>query len=905
MNLLSKIEKRFLPGTFGAVALASLLICAVSGIPLAIPYDVADPFESLKVMMLTNPAGVFFRNLHYWSAQFFLIFTILHFWDHLYRSTENNVKKGIWIRLVVSVFFIFFIMLSGFILKGDADSLQARLIFGSLLATIPGGRWISLGMLGQEGDFQLLYVHHIATATIFIFLVTFEHARTVWPRMKVFLISLGVLLIFSFFFHAPIQTHASGVVKGPWYFLGLQEILHWTSHPWIVLLALLSLMILLIYIQFIPLRKRGLTRNFLAGLFIFYLSLTTVGYFFRGENWAWTWDVSHAYNPFRPAGIYPENFFTSMAQSGEAKEGCLLCHQPMEGFSPSHDPAAIGCSSCHLGNPFAPGKDEAHRSMTRIPGSLQLADRTCGTSECHPDIHFRVMNSIMSTNSGMVSVDRFVFGESDSLSVFSRITEIGHSAADEHLRNLCAHCHLGHDKEDFGPIGELSRGGGCNACHLNYSPEAIMELNTYLASQEPDTFLARKHPSLDINISNEHCFGCHSRSGRISMSYEGWHETMLEAKDLSDSSGYRILADQRVLTYIHEDIHHAAGMTCTDCHISYGVMGDGNTYLHKEEQVMISCDDCHFSVTPTTKNISSIDQESRKILELLGWEDDSILMVAGSGGYPLVNTRIAGDGSAMLILKKTGKVLPMKAPAKICIAGGGHKNLSCGSCHNKWTPQCIGCHNEYDPAADGYDLLANQHIQGSWVEYIGKYLASEPVLGVKEDTATGKKEILTFTPGMVMTIDRASYTGEEGKEIFHRLFAPIEPHTTSSVGHDCKACHLDPLMIGYGRGTLTYDMSGNSGTWIFSPFYAGNKNDGLPEDAWTPFLETNSNLASTRYNHRPFNREEQKRILLAGSCMICHDQDGAMMKEAIRDFDAVLKKRKPSCIRPYWESPAL
>ncbi len=907
MNLLSKIEKRFLPGTYGAIALASLLICAVSGIPLAFPFDVSEPFESLKVMMLTNPAGVFFRNMHYWSAQSFLVFTILHFWDHLYRSTEDNVKKGIWIRLVVSIFFIFFVMLSGFILKGDADSMQARMIFGSLLATIPGGKWISYSLLGKEGDFQILYVHHIATATIFIFIITYEHVRTVWPRMKVFLISLGMLAIFSFLFQAPIQTHITNIVKGPWYFLGLQEILHWTSHPWIVLICLLLLMILLFYIQQIPNKSKLTTKHILAALFIFYLGLTITGYFFRGENWSWTWNVTEAYNPFRPAGIYPENYFTDNTDLGKLNEGCLLCHEPMIGFSKSHDPSAIGCASCHLGNPFTPNKNEAHHSMISIPGNLNNAAKTCGTSQCHPDIITRVNNSIMTTNSGMVSVDRFIFGESDSLSKFSRITEIGHSAADEHLRNLCAHCHLGKNKDEFGSIGQLSRGGGCNACHLNYNQPTATELANYLSSNEPDTFLARNHPALNIEVSDDHCFGCHSRSGRISLSYQGWHETLLDKSEIPDTGTYKILEDQRVLTYVHEDIHHASGMTCTDCHISYGVMGDGNNYLHKEEQVMISCEDCHFSNTPDLAGIDDVDEESKKLLELYGWDEEKISMIIASSGYPMINTRVCGANTPMLILKKTGKMLPMKAPAEVCLNSKGHESLTCGSCHTRWTPQCLGCHNQYDKAADGYDLLANQPVEGSWVEFAGKYMALDPVLGIHENPSTGVREILTFTPGMVLSIALESYPGRRANDdmVFHRLFAPIDPHTTSAKGRDCISCHLDPLMTGYGQGKIHYDMKGSKIKLNFIPAYASNKHDDLPEDAWIPFLKDNDKLSSTRYHHRPFNPEEQKNILFAGTCLLCHDQEEVIMKEAIDDFELVLSKRTPACKEPQWAEPHL
>ena len=108
--------------TYGWIGVSAFFICSVSGVFLAIPYDIEDPYLSVSHFLIFNPAAVFARNLHYWSAQLFLIFTILHIWDHYKQKTEDLVPNGVWLRLVLSVLIVFFVMISGFILKGDADS---------------------------------------------------------------------------------------------------------------------------------------------------------------------------------------------------------------------------------------------------------------------------------------------------------------------------------------------------------------------------------------------------------------------------------------------------------------------------------------------------------------------------------------------------------------------------------------------------------------------------------------------------------------------------------------------------------------------------------------------------------------------------------------------------------------
>ena len=217
--------------------------------------------------------------------------------------------------------------------------------------------------------------------------------------------------------------------------------------------------------------------------------------------------------------------------------GCVDCHDEMTGFEPSHSPDIVGCNACHLGNPNTTNKSFAHQNMVLIPGNVSDAKQTCGVTDCHPGIPERIEKSLMNTMSGVISVNRFAFDELKKPEGHFNVKDLTQSNADNHNRNLCASCHLGNEKTEWGAINELSRGGGCNACHLNYSDEAIEQLNSYLNSKlkiqkskiEKDLYaqLPNIHPQLSLNISNNHCFGCHSRSGRISTNYEGWFETLL------------------------------------------------------------------------------------------------------------------------------------------------------------------------------------------------------------------------------------------------------------------------------------------------------------------------------------------------------------------------------------------
>jgi len=580
-------------------------------------------------------------------------------------------------------------------------------------------------------------------------------------------------------------------------------------------------------------------------------------------------------------------------------ESCFACHKMTKGFSNYHNPELIGCASCHLGNIEAFDKEEAHRGMILIPGNLSDAKETCGT--CHPNELNKINKSLMTTNSGLVAVDKFIFGEADSPDYHYHIKVIKTSPADKHIRDLCANCHLGAEKTSYGSINQLSRGGGCNACHLNYSKEAKEGLDIYLASNKKK--LPSLHPAMNIFVNDTHCFGCHSRSNRISTNYIGLQETLLTKEEVKNNGDYKILEDERVYKYIEEDVHHTKGLLCIDCHSSHEVMGDGKMYSHAEQAVKVQCSDCHFKNKPNTIPFDSLDTESRLVFLHRDYKHtDKQIITTKNDKNPLVNTYVDSNGKGFLIGKKDGKLHTLKQQSLVCSGDNAHENVSCSSCHSSWTPRCIGCHNQFDKdETKGFDLLDKKYVKGQWKEYIAEFSSSKPALGVRV-TKEGKK-IEPAIPGMILTIDKGSYSNKKiGEDVsFHRLYAPNSPHTITKNVRDCKSCHMEAATLGFGKGSLVYQINNHTGNWIFTPEYALNKQDNLPEDAWVPFLkkEDKSIVKSTRTDFRPFNVTEQKRLLLVGACLQCHKDDSKVMKQTLKmGLNLTLKKMSKNCIIP-------
>lgn len=902
----NKNEKyaKLLGSTYGQIAFASFLITAVSGVFLAVPFDINNPFDSISLILLTNPAANLFRNVHYWSAQFFLVFSFLHLWDHLRLSTERDVKKGVWLRLTISIIAVFYVMLSGFILRGDADSIQAKTILTTLLNKIPLiGAQLSYSVLGSAKDFQIPYIHHIATATIFLWFITVEHSKLLWPKMRLVIYLLPVFVVAGFLFPPGLHDNLSTIVKGPWYFLGLQELLHYLSYPSISIVIVFLFLVLIYLLRSLNEKKALLIKRIVLVSSIAYLFLTITGLFFRGENWQlvmpWDHKITNEIN------INSEfNLSTVSIDKLKRKkipvilgrrEGCLFCHDKTAGFSPAHNPEAIGCASCHKGDVFSLDKASAHKGLILIPGNLQTSKETCGTPQCHPDVPERVDNTIMATLTGIVSVDRYIFGETDSPHKFNRITSIKHSPADKHLRNLCSSCHLGKVKDETGPVTQTSRGGGCNACHLNYSSESedhigMLKSNSLVNSDSLKEFV---HPKLSVRITNNHCFGCHSRSGRISTNYEGWSETELTNIPAKDKSDYRQLDDERIFTKQLPDIHYEYGMECIDCHPAKEVMGDGSTYFHKEDQVKIQCVDCHVTGNPRTVTEDNVDIESQKIITLRNYSSEKKrFLVTQKKDYVLTNTYVDSLSGVHLINKNSGKDLIIKKPLAVCTGNKGHEKLSCSSCHTSWASNCISCHTEYKSDIEAYDNLTDKDTKGGWVENASGIGIDTPALGIIVDKdKNGKEEevIDNFIPGMIINIKNGKNNS------FKRSFAPAFPHTIRKESRGCKSCHNNPSALGYGSGKLEYTKAGK---WRFTPEYELAKTDGLPRDAWIGFLKKKDDAFATRTNVRPFSVAEQRKILEVGACLTCHTPESKPMRDYLKTGKRPRITAK--CIVPDW-----
>jgi quinol-cytochrome oxidoreductase complex cytochrome b subunit len=136
-----------------------------------------------------------------------------------------------------------------------------------------------------------------------------EDSVFVWPHLMVreFFASTIVMVMITLLalvINAPLRDPANPNVtpnpaKAPWYFLGLQELLHYFPPnvagvlvPGLTLLAL----VVLPYVDRNPSRAyadRKVAIVTFTMFLIFWAVITLAGSFFRGAGWIWTWPWIH------------------------------------------------------------------------------------------------------------------------------------------------------------------------------------------------------------------------------------------------------------------------------------------------------------------------------------------------------------------------------------------------------------------------------------------------------------------------------------------------------------------------------------------------------------------------------------------------------------------------------------
>jgi len=337
----------------------------------------------------------------------------------------------------------------------------------------------------------------------------------------------------------------------------------------------------------------------------------------------------------------PETAVPDQVTSKAAREkGCLSCH---EGIEPIREEtsamlAAIralgksqgdpeGCVVCHGGNPQGLTAKAAHQGVPKQapktgpktfypdPGSLWIADNSCGQAGCHQGYSYRLERALMNTEAGKIqgNLHTWAIDEVQSYKVPwgnyavedtdgptptvgtetykaymakliedhpdqlpTKLDQIPLPTVEEietnpklagftYQRQQCQRCHVGiRGREQRGDY----RGMGCSACHIPYGNEGYYEGgDPTIDKQEPGHMLVHRIQGTRkakvkvrddmtyLGIPVETCNSCHNRGKRIGVTYQGLMEFPYGSPyDQQGKTQPRLHTKQYL--FISDDLHH-------------------------------------------------------------------------------------------------------------------------------------------------------------------------------------------------------------------------------------------------------------------------------------------------------------------------------------------------------------
>jgi quinol-cytochrome oxidoreductase complex cytochrome b subunit len=315
----------------GLVSFFLFVVLTVTGLVLMLYYvpHTQAAYRSMKDLQYAVAFGMFLRNAHRWAAHGMVAVVFLHMCRVFFTGSYKPPREFNWVVGVLLLLLTLALSFTGYLLPWDQLAFWAITVGTSIVAYFP--------VLGQEARYLLLGGNEIGQAALLRFYVLHclvlplamaglvalhfwrvrkdgglsasEHASqrrvTAWPHLVfreliVLVAVVAAVNTFALLVDAPLEeiadaTRTPNPAKAPWYFLGLQELVHYGALfggvvvPTALVVALLALPYLDTHPRGVGVwfaRERRLANALFAAVALALVAVTVIGTFFRGPNWA-------------------------------------------------------------------------------------------------------------------------------------------------------------------------------------------------------------------------------------------------------------------------------------------------------------------------------------------------------------------------------------------------------------------------------------------------------------------------------------------------------------------------------------------------------------------------------------------------------------------------------------------
>lgn len=221
---------------WGGKSLVSLYLSVLSGMVVALQYDPSTPFFSASSLDLLAPFGQFFRSCHFYSSQLFFLFSLCHLAAIILAKTDQQLRFGKWLLLIGSVLAALLLLFTGYVLRADATGEAAGVIAENITLSIPylGTPLNSLLFAIEAEGMKRVYANHLIGLGLVWGICCWDHLRRYRVGFGQHSLLLFGTVAFSLCLAAPMEPARLGLfhIQGPWFFVGLQELLRYIQPFW-------------------------------------------------------------------------------------------------------------------------------------------------------------------------------------------------------------------------------------------------------------------------------------------------------------------------------------------------------------------------------------------------------------------------------------------------------------------------------------------------------------------------------------------------------------------------------------------------------------------------------------------------------------------------------------------------
>ena len=325
----------------GFVSLVLFILLTATGVYLMFYYfpypEVA--YRSMKDLAFVVPFGKLTRNLHRWAAHAMVITVTVHMLRVFLMGGHKTPREANWVAGVVLWFLTLALSFTGYLLPWDQLAFWAVTVGANMMGAIPWlgepMRQLVLGdaVVGEAALLRFYVLHCVLLPLVLGGLAAFhiyrvrkdggligsEHGAAkkkegekagprlthAWPHLvyRELVIAIAVtavLAAFSLWVDAPLEpqadrTRTPNPAKAPWYFLGVQELAHYSAFwggVFIPAAVVIGLCLLPYFDRKIAApgltfpRERRLACSLFVLLLVFMAATTVIGTYFRGPGWA-------------------------------------------------------------------------------------------------------------------------------------------------------------------------------------------------------------------------------------------------------------------------------------------------------------------------------------------------------------------------------------------------------------------------------------------------------------------------------------------------------------------------------------------------------------------------------------------------------------------------------------------